>query len=849
MATRSNTRLLAVLRAVSRLAGVASVLGAASVLTGWALDVHVLKAVLPGRVAMNPVSALAFILAGSSLWLLGSKRERLRTRRVGRACALLTALVGLLKLIEYLFGWRLAADQLLFSQQLGTNRMAPNTALTFVLVGFSLAFAGMRQRRAHQAAEVLVLAAALVALFGILGHTYGVSTLYGVVSHVPMAFNTALAFAFLCVGILCAHPDQGLMAVVTSETTGGYMARRLLPAALVVPATLGWLRLAGEKAGVYETEFGVALMTVFCMVIFAVVALYTMAALNRVDAERAEAAEARRKAADEIRELYDNAPCGYHSLDKDGAFVAVNDTELRWLGYSREELVGRRRFSDLLTPDSRAAFEARFPDFKSQGRVSNLEFEMVRKDGSVMPVLLNATAIQDEDGGYRASRSTLFDVTELKSAQRAVRIYTDIVNSIPIGLMIWRLDDLADARSLRLTAANPAASVLLNVEVAGLIGETLLDAFPRLSEETVALYADVVRTGKAMDAGEIHYWDARLAPNYWAVKAFPLPDRMLGLAFENITRRKRAEDEIRGLNVDLEARVWRRTAELADANRELAEKNQELEMFVYSVSHDLRSPLVNLQGFSKELGIACQELRAILLDNDLPPTVRERGLALAEGDMGEAIRFIQTAVSRLSGIIDALLRLSRAGRLEYKFQAVEMNAIVNRVVESLRATMAEKGATVAVKSLPPAWGDPIAMDQVFANLIGNALNYLDPKRPGAIEVGSEEQVACGENGRRSLRTYYVRDNGLGIPEAYLPKVFQAFQRLHPEAARGEGMGLAIVRRIVERHGGRIWVESVQGEGTTFFVALPGPAPPDAPPRWNGVLKQQEERASCPPNRC
>lgn len=118
--------------------------------------------------------------------------------------------------------------------------------------------------------------------------------------------------------------------------------------------------------------------------------------------------------------------------------------------------------------------------------------------------------------------------------------------------------------------------------------------------------------------------------------------------------------------------------------------------------------------------------------------------------------------------------------------------------------------------LPPAWGDPTALEQVFANLIGNAVLYLDPGRPGMIEVGCKE----GDDGDTpEFRTYYVRDNGIGIPAEAIEKVFQVFQRLRPKHADGEGMGLALVQRIVERHDGEVWVESSEGEGSTFFVRL------------------------------
>lgn len=260
----------------------------------------------------------------------------------------------------------------------------------------------------------------------------------------------------------------------------------------------------------------------------------------------------------------------------------------------------------------------------------------------------------------------------------------------------------------------------------------------------------------------------------------------------------------------------RRASELTQANRDLDIKNQEIEMFVYSVSHDLRSPLVNLQGFSQELSHANAELQRIVNEG---PAALENGKAkaLIERDVTESIHYIQTAVMRLSSIIDALLRLSRAGRVEYHPRLVELAPVIARIVAAMRGTIVESQADVTIHSLPHVWGDPTAIEQIFANLIGNAVNYLDPQRPGKIEIGSVERYV---EGLEKPVTFFVKDNGLGIAQAYLPKVFAIFQRLHGDVASGEGVGLALVRRIVERHGGRVWVESTEGVGTTFFVALP-----------------------------
>jgi signal transduction histidine kinase len=286
----------------------------------------------------------------------------------------------------------------------------------------------------------------------------------------------------------------------------------------------------------------------------------------------------------------------------------------------------------------------------------------------------------------------------------------------------------------------------------------------------------------------------------------------------------------------LKAQLQARAADLAGANEHLRQETQDNEMFIYSVSHDLRSPLVNLQGFSKELQVSCDDLRTQIEAAGLPEHEQRAMAELLDGDVDESLQFLRQAVSRAAAIIDALLRISRAGRLEYRWQRVNVARLVERVLGSLAAELAP-AALIDVRELPPAWGDPAALEQIFGNLIDNALRHLDPARPGRIEIGVLEtpgeaasEVAskasatahnnANNDTQQRTRTYYVRDNGVGIAKAYLPKLFRAFQRLHGGESAGQGTGLALARRIAERHGGRIWVESDEGAGSTFFVALP-----------------------------
>jgi PAS domain S-box-containing protein len=283
----------------------------------------------------------------------------------------------------------------------------------------------------------------------------------------------------------------------------------------------------------------------------------------------------------------------------------------------------------------------------------------------------------------------------------------------------------------------------------------------------------------------------------------------------DLTQRKEHEDRIASLTRELQARV----ADLAEANRELAQRQAENESFVYSVSHDLRSPLVNLQGFSQELAYASESLGKLLQRPDVPDDIRQKANAVISGDLRESVTFIRQAVKHLGSIIDGLLRLSRVGRVEYDAVPVYATELVLDILEAMHTTVVESGARVEVAQLPVVTGDRNAIGQVFANLLGNALKCVDPARPGVVRVSADGS---------SPPVFSVSDNGIGIPPEYHDKVFQVFQQVHQGGTRGEGMGLAIVRRIVERHGGHIWFESQPGRGTTFYFTFAPPESADGP---------------------
>jgi PAS domain S-box-containing protein len=256
----------------------------------------------------------------------------------------------------------------------------------------------------------------------------------------------------------------------------------------------------------------------------------------------------------------------------------------------------------------------------------------------------------------------------------------------------------------------------------------------------------------------------------------------------------------------------RAEAKLAEVVRTLAEKNKELETIVYVASHDLRSPLVNIQGFSTELTRACESVRQQLsriTDASCDLSEVERLLSV---DIPEAIGFIMGGVKKIDALLSGFLRFSRLGRAAISPERLQMTQMVHSIVRTMEYQLKRAGASVEVKTLPNCLGDPTQINQVFSNLLDNALKYLHPRRPGKIMISGQV-----EDGRA---VYAVEDNGIGIAPEHQAKVFEIFHRLNPASTEGEGLGLTIAQRILERQNGRIQVRSTLGQGSTFFVSLP-----------------------------
>jgi signal transduction histidine kinase len=266
--------------------------------------------------------------------------------------------------------------------------------------------------------------------------------------------------------------------------------------------------------------------------------------------------------------------------------------------------------------------------------------------------------------------------------------------------------------------------------------------------------------------------------------------------------------ELRRLNEGLEQAVADRTADLTRAN-------DEIQRFAYIVSHDLRSPLVNVMGFTSELEVSLKPLQALLkeVDEKAPDIATKAAREAVVSDLPESISFIRSSTRKMDRLINAILKLSREGRRTLSAEPLDMAALFEGIVESLKHTAQERGAEIAIEApLPNISSDRLAVEQVFSNLIENALKYAKPGRPGRIAIRGRANVhGC---------IYEIEDNGRGVAPADHERIFELFRRSGSQDQPGEGIGLAHVRALIYRLGGSITLDSELDRGSTFRISLP-----------------------------
>ncbi len=811
MEAHSNPRLVSWFKSLSQVASVIALLTGTAVLAGWVFDVDLLKRILPGVLRMATNASVAFILCGASLWLLYEEAARSRRQRIAQACALAVILLGLLSFGDFLFGWDVRVDHLLFGRgsfpRSTTGRMAPATALNFLLLGGALLLLDKQSRRGFRPAQWLAVAAALPTLVALMSYAYGAASLYQITRYnTQIALPTELTFIALIGGLLLARPDRGLTSVLVSQSAGGAAARYLLPAAIAIPPLLGWLRLFGQRTGLYEREYGLALFAAFSILIFAGLVIGIARSLDRADTERRRAEGALRVNDEKFRVLAETAHDGIVSADGRGNIIYFNRGAALILGYSAAEVMGKPL--TLLMPERfQEAHRRGLERFLSGGesRVVGRTVELVgrRKDGAEFPLELSLASWQTPEGTFFTG--ILRDITERKRAEEEIRK----LNAELEQRVVERTAEL-QAVGTELRGSQERYRLLFDQNLAGVFRTGLDGRILDCNDFCARIFGFASRQELLSHTA----WDVYSSPADREAFVSRLLIEGILTNFEACYRKKdgsqvwvlenatllEAENgkpaQIEGTLVDITER-----RQLEEQFRQ-AQKMEAVGRLAGGIAHDFNNMLTVIKGYSQ------------LLNDEVGQNQRLR----------HAAEEINEAADRAASLTRQLLAFSRRQVLEPK--VLSLNEVVVNMDKMLRRLIGEDVELVPVTD--PALGrvkaDPGQLEQVIMNLAVNARDAMPDGGKLTIETANVELDATYARGHISVQpgSYVmlaVSDTGCGMDAQTQSQIFEPFFTTK-ERGKGTGLGLATVYGIVKQSGGYIWVYSELGHGSTFKVYLP-----------------------------
>ncbi len=489
----------------------------------------------------------------------------------------------------------------------------------------------------------------------------------------------------------------------------------------------------------------------------------------------------------------------------DGFFKRLNPAWETTLGFTNDELLARP-FLEFIHPDDRDRTVAESASLASGQETISFENRYRCKDGSYRWLLWSARSVVSDRLIFASAR----DITDRKRVEQIHLQFRALFESLP-GLYLVLTQDLTIAA---VSDAYLNATMTRREEI---LGRGLFEVFPDNPADPAATGVsnlraslDRVLQSAAPDTMAIQKYDVRrpdgvFEERFWSPVNSPVigADRRIEYVVhrvEDVTdfvRQKQqdagGEGSLRARMEQMEAEIFRSSREVQTANQQLRAVNQELESFSYSVSHDLRAPLRHISGFVE------------LLSKHAGDTLDDKSR--------RHLRIISETAEEMGQLIDDLLSFSRMGRVEMRQTTINLGDSVREVIDDLREDTGTRNIVWKHGQLPPAQGDPSMLKQVFVNLLSNAVKYTRPRDPAEIEIG-----CAGETADEVV--VFVRDNGVGFDMQYAKKLFGVFQRLHrTDEFEGTGVGLANVRRIINRHGGRVWAEATVNKGATFYFTL------------------------------
>jgi two-component system sensor histidine kinase/response regulator len=764
---------------------------------------------------MKANTALAFGFSGVSLWLMLSGDRAVWVNRFARFLALLTTFIGAATLLEYACRFNLGIDQLLFKDAPGIltapGRMSIAAALGFSMIGMALLSLEWRTRGNCRPAQYLSLGTAMLALMSIAGYLYHATTFYKPTTSIQISLATALTLLLLSIAVFFARPESGLAADLSGPGPGSSLARRLLPAVIVVPLFLGWLHLRGEISGVSSREFGIALLT--CANIFIFAALVWVSSL-KMNCEYSRLSTAQ----DEIRQLNHDLEARVaertSDLEKQASVlrehavlldlaqdaIIVRDWQNRILfwsrgaeamyGWSRSEAEGRNE-EELLG----AAFTGAFEKIKATLLLNGLwEGEAIHSTCAEKQIVVASRwALQrDERGNPYRILTVNTDITERKKVETNLRDLTSrlsLATSIAkVGVWDWDLTDNSITWDDTMHEIYGLASFICGG------GDPIQVTYERWANtvhpDDLARTEAVLKEGireKRGDAFEcrVVFPDGRI--------------RDMAGSFSVLTNERGEVVRMIGVNYDV---TERRTAEAAMQHaKETAEAaNRAKSDFLANMSHEIRTPMNGIIGMTD-----------LALETELT------------ADQRELLGTVKSSADSLLVLLNDILDFSKieAGKLDFESIDFCLRNTLGDVMSILALRAKQKGldfdCQVPTGMPDNLVGDPSRLRQILVNLVGNAIKFT---AHGNVGIQVELQQASDVE---VLLHFRVKDTGIGIPPEKQLSIFEEFTQADTSTTRkfgGTGLGLAISSRLVSLLGGTIWVESTPGRGSTFHFTLP-----------------------------
>lgn len=479
------------------------------------------------------------------------------------------------------------------------------------------------------------------------------------------------------------------------------------------------------------------------------------AELNRVNRQLSDSER-------KYKNLIENAPIGV-GISIGEKILFANQTVLNIYGCNTFEEFASKKLTDYITPESKKLVKKRLRLYRQKIPQPDVySFDIIRSDGKIRTIQITSREIFYE--GKECRQALITDITTQKETENALLQASNIFKNIQIGLLIYKLKDIQDDRTLILQAMNPASLKLVGLASGeDLIGKPIDEVFPNLRKSRIPQqYAEVVRTQIPIEFDDIFYEDHEIKPAFFSVKVFPLPDQCVGVSFENVSARRHAE-------------------------RELLTRNHELNNFVYKVSHDLRAPLSSIKGLIN--------------------------LSRLEKDETSYLPKIAERIDHLDGFIRDILSHSRNLNSAVIFENVHLENILKECIQELQyLPHFEKVTKSIIVNGENFYSDKVRIYEICRNMISNAIKYQDKnKKDNYLKVSATIHM-------KSAKIIF-EDNGIGIEDEYLDKIFKMFYRA-TEESEGSGIGLYIVQQAIEKLHGTVDVTSRKGAGTKFVLTIP-----------------------------